>query len=178
MAEELIGVRRRRKRRHRTESLNGEIRRSAKSIYNQQMGDAMKAAALMVVARKLDEVRQILVACGLNSTAVPVTSPAVVFPQTATPAPPIPAAVTNPCVHCGRSGIYKTKPNQFNKTGSWFCRTHMALGGQIEAEDRFDRSLTQIAPAPPPEVPPTSVPPAAGASSLSEAMGLAELVNE
>jgi hypothetical protein len=167
-----------RRRRRRQMSLDMEIQRSAKQIYEQGFSEAMKAAALMVCARKLDEVRTLLVAAGLNTAG---------FPRIGGETHQTPAAsavVTNPCVHCGRQGIYKTKPSQFNRTGSWYCRLHQPLANQIEAEDRMDRSLAPAPALAAPTQPEMFAPPvtnghaAAGASSLSEAMGLAQVVDE
>jgi hypothetical protein len=173
-------VKRRRRRRRRSVSLEAEIRQSARQIYASGMADAMKAAALVIVARKLDEIRALVVAGGLSNVAIQNATPGSV--STAQPPPPPSAPeVKNPCVQCGRSGIYKSKPNQWNRTGSWFCRVHMALAGQIEAEDRFDRAMPPVAPPmepAPQQVSPQGVQISPGASSLAEAMGMAEIVNE
>ena len=172
----------RRKRRRRTLSLEAELRQSAKQIYESQMSEALRAAALLVVSRKLDEVRQILVASGLGTAAnVQSAIPGIASQPVVQPSPP---PVQNPCCQCGRPGIYKTKPHQFNRTGSWYCRAHMALGGMIEAEDKMDKVAIQS--QPPPSQPPQSQPlppvqqdlPSPGASSLAEAMGMAEIVEE
>lgn len=161
----------RRKKHRRSTSLEVEIRRSAQQIFDSGMGEAMKAAALMICARKLDEVRSILAATGFNGlvTGVSVTATPPVQ-AVATPAPP---PIKNPCVQCGRTGVYKTKPNQFNRSGSWYCRAHLVLGRSGEAEDQMDRMLTPTPPAAPPIIQPQAAP--SGASSLAEAMGMAEL---
>jgi len=170
----------RRRRRSRSLSVQGEIRRSAKQIYEQGMAEAMKAAALLIVARKLDEVHALLVGSGVGTsavrnTAVPPTTPAT------TPSPP---AVKHPCVHCGRESIYKSKPNQFNRTGSWVCRVHMVLARSDEVEDQFDQRMNVAAqPAVAPAVQQQafnyeSAEQQPGASTMAEAFGAAQLVIE
>lgn len=160
------------KKRKRGHSLESEIRRQARQIYEQGMADAMKAAALMIVARKLDEIKALLQATGVNAPVVGVAN----WNSPVAPQPQLAPVVRNPCVHCGREGVYKSKPSQWNRTGSWACRAHIALLGQIEQEDRLDKAIQpQPTPAPPSALAPQ---PAPGASSLEAAMGLAEVVDE
>lgn len=155
-----------------------EIRASARAIYKQGYADAMKAAALMIVSRKLDEIKALLQVTGVNAS----------FPTPATmldnlrPQQPLAPVVKNPCVQCGREGVYRSKPSQWNRTGSWYCRTHQVIGTTGELEDRMDRAIQpQAPPAQPPALQPAPVVagannlPAPGASSLSEAMGLAQV---
>ena len=167
-----------RRRRRRGSTLESEIRASAKQIYANGMSEAMKAAALLVVSRKLDEIRTLLSASGLGGAALGAGTPSPLFP-TATPTPaaqPSPPQIQNPCVTCGRPGVYRSRPNQFNKSGSWYCRVHQKLGVSTDAEDRMEtvaiqppsQAVQPAAPMPAPQ-------PAPGASSLSEAMGLAVL---
>lgn len=172
---------RRRRRRSRSVSFHTEIRQSARQIYQSGMVEAMKAAALVIVARKLDEIKSLVAASGLSGAGISqeiATLAGVSAPQH--PAQPSPPPVKNPCVHCGRAGFYRSKPSQFNKTGSWFCKTHLVLARQVEAEDRFDRTIQPSPQAEPPspglveQIPA----PAPGASSLAEAMGMAEISNE
>jgi len=133
----------------------------------------MRAAALLVVSRKLDEIRSLLVAGGVGSLTAAVNgAPTVVaVSPTAAPVPP-----KNPCVQCGRPGVYRSKPNQFNKTGSWFCRIHIVLGTGGDLEDQMDRSLQPTMVPSPPQVSPQASPP--GASTLAEAMMGAQVVVE
>lgn len=184
--------RRRRRRNQQQMSVDAEIRQSARQIYESGLGEAMKAAALVVVARKLDEIRNLVVASGLSINGLDqnaiLPGLSVPLPGAQPSPPPVAPPPLNPCVHCGRPGVYRSKPNPFNRTGSWVCRAHLPLVGQIEAEDRFDRTLGGEAPPPaqnpvvvpsvPPPSPGSNGPVAAGASSLAEAMGMAELVNE
>ena len=120
--------------RHRQPSLDAEIRAAAKQIMATQMAEAYKAAALGIVARKLDEIRAILQGAGVAQLLV---SPAMAI-QAPTVARPI---VEHPCVQCGREGIRRTKPNAFNRTGSWYCQAHVALAAQSDFEDRVDGAL-------------------------------------
>lgn len=173
------------RRRRRTSSLDAELRQTARTIHEQGMADAYKAATLMIVSRKLDEIRGLLVASGL-STPVAMPLPRDVV-ATAAPSPP-PAQVKNPCKLCGRAGIYKSKPNQFDRSGSWYCRIHMALGTSGEAEDAMDKHLTPAPPPPQQFSAPQSQPlvtpgtsqglQSPGASSLAEAMMGAQVENE
>ena len=177
-----IVKRRRRRRRQRSLSLNAEIRQSAKQIYETGMAEAIKVATLAIVSRKLDEIRTIvnLVANGFGN-GPPLSRDSPSLAVSSLPSPPStsqqPPVVKNPCVHCGREGVYRTRPNQWNKSGSWFCRVHMSLGAGVEAEDRMDRTINPVPPsaAAAPAVPPQPVP---GASTLAEAMGIAEIVDE
>jgi len=173
-------VPRKRRRRRRMTSLNAEIRQSAKQIHAQGMAEAMRAATLMVCTKKLEEIRLILVANGFGN-GPPLSRDSPSLAVSSLPSPPAtsqqPPVVKNPCVHCGREGVYRTRPNQWNKSGSWFCRVHMSLGAGVEAEDRMDRTINPVPPsaAAAPAVPPQPVP---GASTLAEAMGIAEIVDE
>ena len=174
-------VPRKRRRRRRMTSLNAEIRQSAKQIHAQGMAEAMRAATLMVCTKKLEEIRLILVANGFGN-GPPLSRDSPSLAVSPLPSPPAtsqqPPAVKNPCVHCGREGVYRTRPNQWNKVGSWYCRTHMVLAGQIEAEDRMDRVLPVAAAVATPEpVQPVVQPPqpSPGASTLADALGMATL---
>ena len=134
------------RRRHRQPSLDAEIRLAAKQIMATQMAEAYKAAALGIVARKLDEIRAILNAAGVGqvySGSIPAfnaTGPA--------PVRPVATVVEHPCVQCGREGIRRTKPNAFNRTGSWYCQAHVALAAQSDFEDRVDAALIGSVAAP------------------------------
>jgi hypothetical protein len=185
MNEDKPKVKRKFKQRRQSMSLNAEIRVAARQIHKSGLAEAMTAATLVVVSRKLDELRA-LVASVVGSAAMSGMPSHGMAPQlpTATPSPPPPPpAVKNACVHCGREGVYRTRANQWNRTGSWYCRIHMPLAGQIEAEDRMDRAIQPQAPPPPPQQlqmvdshPEQG--PNPGASSMAEALGMAEIVNE
>ena len=169
----------------RRKNQDSEIRQSARQIYQQGMADAMKAAALLVCSRKLDEIRTILLGAGLSGV-IPAGSIATLQQATQpSPVQAVPPPITNPCKHCGRPGVYKSKPSQWDRTGSWFCRAHAVLGTSVEAEDRFDRSMNMGSGPPPvgPAIAPQPVTPqqfrsSPGASSIQEALGNAELVEE
>lgn len=132
------------RRRKRTLSIDAQIRAQAKQIYAAGMAEAYKGAALALVGQKLDEIRTILVTAGVgipgayqaNQFAAQRAQLAGVAGQT-----PVPAPVENPCVQCGRTGVRKTRPNAFNRTGSWYCAAHQALAGQADAEDRIDNAI-------------------------------------
>ena len=179
------------RRRKRTQSLDARIQAKAREIHASQMAAAMNAAIGMEILQKLDELNSFIAASGYRFSAA---APSVVTQSQRAPSPP-PNQVENPCIHCGRAGVYRTKPNKFNVKGSWFCRDHAALGGQTEIEDRMDAGLLG-APAGPPIgtkpavvdasqmiiLPPTApieaeVPAAAPmADALALAMGEAEIV--
>jgi hypothetical protein len=179
-----------RRRRSKVVSLNAEIRQSAKQIYESGMAEAMKAAALLIVARKMDEVRGLLQAAGIN----PHTVGGMVVSSAAYQAPSAPQPARQPegptCFSCGRPAVRKSRPNQFNPTGSWVCQIHVPLIAKDEAGDEVDRRFNlntaplpkpQIAAAPPVKIvtnaPPTiaqqmaeaEMPPA-GEASLDAAM--------
>lgn len=126
------------RRRKRTLSIDAQIRAQAKQIYEAGMAQAYQGAALAIVAGKLDEIRILLQAAGFSAN-IPVGNTNGRMVQTFAPAPPPP--VENPCVQCGRTGVRKTRPNAFNRTGSWYCAAHQALAGQADAEDRIDNAI-------------------------------------
>lgn len=156
------------RRRYRAPSLETEIRVKAKQIMADQMAEAMTAATLIIVSRKLDEIRALLQNAG--------------FPQIQTP---VLAAnrntginqgvsIEHPCVQCGREGVRKTKPNKFNRQGSWYCLAHAKLAQVTEYEDKIDAGFNQGSPIPNQQtnlqiVPQNPVEPA-GSSNLAEAM--------
>ncbi len=130
------------KRRHRQPSLDAEIRSAAKQIAATGMADAMKAGALIVCARKidetqrkLDEIRAILQAAGVGAQAQVVAGHSAPHPVSA------PVSAGPACVHCGRPAVRRTKPNQWNPQGSWFCQIHAPLANQGEFEDALDTHL-------------------------------------
>jgi hypothetical protein len=122
-------------------SLESEIRAKAKQIRDDQMAEAMKAAALMIVARKQDEIIALLRSVGAtNFLQAPTRSTQQIFGVGAQPTAQ-PAAIEHPCVQCGREGIKRTKPNQWNRTGSWYCQVHAGLAAKTELEDAQDAVL-------------------------------------
>jgi hypothetical protein len=158
----------RRRRRHRVYT---EVRQTARQIADNGMAEAMKAATLMIVSRKLDEIRTMLAASGMSGgITLPPTSPPL------QPSPPLAPVIKHPCVQCGREGVYKSKPSQWNRTGSWHCRIHMVLATTTELEDRMDRSVNTQPPRNLQQDFPAQ--PAPGASTLAEAMGMATVEEE
>ena len=131
------------RKRHRTPSLDAEIRNAAKQIIKTQMAEAYKAAALGVVARKLDEVKAILNAAGFVGIGT-ITNH--VQPMAAGVPSLVPQQVENPCCQCGRPGVRRTRPNNFNPTGSWFCAAHQVLAARSDFDDAMDRQLIGAAP--------------------------------
>jgi len=129
------------RRRARVLSLDAEIRASAKQIYESGMAEAMRAAALMIVARKLDEVRTILGAVGINTNNVAGMVGGLPSNGVVQPVRQQQPAIEHPCVQCGREGVRKTRPNQWNRTGSWYCYDHQALAARSEVEDQVDNAL-------------------------------------
>lgn len=176
------------KRKQRRVTVDAQLRTLAKSIYESGMADAMKAASLVMVARKLDEVRALLVASGLGNGLASVTSPLAhspVLPAAPAPSPPPQPSVKNPCTHCGRESMYRSRPNKFNPKGSWFCQAHMILGQSVEVEDIVDNRFNPNPPPPPPTSPPqpqayVAPPPPQpqpGSSTIFEAMANAQPEN-
>jgi hypothetical protein len=173
-----------RRRRSKVVSLNAEIRQSAKQIYESGMAEAMKTAALIIVGRKLDEIRGLLQAAGIN----PHTVGGMVVPPTAYQAPSAPQPPRQPegpqCFSCGRPAVRRSRPNRWNREGSWACQAHAVLLAKDEMEDRLDNVLAPTT-EPPPKVAPqqvvkivTNAPPTiaqqmaepAGEASLGDAM--------
>jgi len=181
------------KRKRRTLSLEAEIKLKARQIMDEQMAEAMKAAALMIVGRKLDEIRQILGAAGLAQPGMVPSGQRIVVGAIGqngaangtvhqNPNP----SVEHPCVQCGREGVRRTKPNRFNRTGSWYCAAHVRMAAQSDGEDAMDSALLGgtaqppmtkqpvVAAAPPVEMArpnaPAPVQEAAGEASLDAAM--------
>ena len=127
------------RRRSRPMSLDAEIRASAKQIYESGMAEAMRAAALMIVARKLDEVRSILGAAGINANSMGgLVGSVQPFQQRAPQAPP---PVEHPCFQCGQPGVKKSRPNQWDRVGRWACQVHLPLIAVSEYEDRIDGAI-------------------------------------
>jgi hypothetical protein len=121
-------------------SLDAEIRASAKQIYESGMAEAMRAAALMIVARKLDEVRTILGAAGINANSMGgLVGSVQPFQQRAPQAPPPP--VEHPCFQCGQPGVRKSRTNQWDRVGRWACAVHVPLIAKEEYDDRVDASI-------------------------------------
>ena len=146
------------KRRTRTVSIEAEIRAKARQIMDDQMAEAMKAAALMIVGRKLDEIRTILSSAGLGRELAVVAQGA---PYNPSRQPVVQQqTVEHACVTCGRESIRRTKPNQWNRTGSWYCPIHVGLAAQSEFEDARDNALLgpQAGPKPKPAVVQTHAP--------------------
>lgn len=128
------------RRRSRPMSLDAEIRASAKQIYESGMAEAMRAAALMICARKMDEIRSILGAAGINANSMGgLVGSVQPFQQRAAQAPPPP--VEHPCFQCGQPGVKRSKPNQWDRSGRWACQVHLPLINLSEIEDRIDGAI-------------------------------------
>ena len=112
-------------------SPEAEIRAKAKQIMAEREAEAYKAAALMIVSRKLDEIREILSGAGLSardvSSLVPQGTPVSRNVSLVQPAP-----IQHACTYCGAESVYRTKPNRYNRTGTWLCRVHVGLRKQHE----------------------------------------------
>lgn len=184
-------------RKRRRVSLDAQLKAKAREIYNSGMADAMKTAAALLVAEKLNEVAILLGVTGYRLSSVPPAAAAQSSPLAhaiVASSPPPPPPVENPCVQCGQRGVYKTQRNRFNLTGSWYCAVHRVLGGAQDAEDKLDQALIAQGPpitkpkpavivtnapaqmrqpAPPAPVVAPAEPPAVDA--LAAAMGVAEL---
>lgn len=131
------------RRRKRQVGLEAEIRLKAREIYESGMAEAMRAAALMIVARKQDEILAILRGAGLQGAAQ------LVMPTYNQPAVVQSPKVEHPCKHCGREGVKRTKPNRFDPAGSWYCISHVPLASAQEVEDRVDNAILGPPPAAP-----------------------------
>ena len=122
-------------RRKRKTSPEAEIRAKAKQIMAEREAEAYKAAALMIVSRKLDEIRDLLQGVGYTAANQPVglvrnlqTNTQAAVPGVGGPQAPIQHA----CTYCGAESVYRTKPNRYNRTGTWLCRVHVGLRKQHE----------------------------------------------
>lgn len=123
-----------RKRRSRNLSIDAQIRAQAKQIYATGMVEAMRVATLGIVAQKLDEIRILLQAAGVGSNARVVGMGQAVQPPAPAPTGPV-------CVQCGRPGVRRTRPNKFNRQGSWYCASHAVLAAKTESEDAIDNAI-------------------------------------
>lgn len=119
--------------RKRKVSPEAEIRAKAKQIMAEREAEAYKAAALMIVGRKLDEIADLLRTAGFSSSNVAQTLQGSVARQVSAVNPASqPAAIQHPCTYCGVESVYRTKPNRYNRTGTWLCRAHLAMRKQHE----------------------------------------------
>lgn len=156
------------RKRYRTPSLETEIRVKAKQIMADQMAEAMTAATLIIVSRKLDEIRALLQNAGFPQIQTPVLA--------ANHNTSINQGVTieHPCVQCGREGVRQTKRTRFNRQGSWYCLAHQKLAAVQDFEDRVDAGFNQGAPIPNQQVnrqvAPQGPVESAGSGNLAEAM--------
>jgi hypothetical protein len=171
------------KKRKRSTSLEAQLRREAAKIYESGMAQAYNAAVGQMLVRKIDELLQLAAVTGYRMDA---GAPLIGQMQRSAPPPPPKPAVEHPCTSCGQESVYRTKPNAFNRTGSWYCRVHATTGMTADNEDALDRALigpqapvTKAAPAvvvaaAPVEMVKQGAPPPAPADPLLAAMGMAE----
>lgn len=131
------------RRRHRTPSLETEIRVKAKQIMADQMAEAMTAATLIIVSRKLDEIRALLQNAGFPQIQTPIVLAANRAVNSSIDQSGQRPVIEHPCVQCGREGVRKTKPNKFNRQGSWYCLAHAKLAQVAEYEDKVDAGFNQ-----------------------------------
>lgn len=122
-----------RRKRTRVPSLETQIRESAKQIHATGMQEAMKAAAYMVVAKKLDELKAILQGISTSPNARNLQFDGVQHQVNGAGVRVEGGAVVeHPCSYCGRESVYRTRPHKFNRTGTWLCRAHLPLRRQHE----------------------------------------------
>jgi len=152
--------------------LQAEVERKARVIrkHAEVLGplgmEAIKVATLQLVASKLEELRRLLLANGVEgSPLLPVAGPL------SSPVPPPPPRVLNPCVLCGRAGSYQMR---FGSRG-WYCAgEHANWARQEDGEELRSKvvspSTTQPQPAPPREL---QVPNTTNAQVTAPAPGLA-----
>lgn len=134
--------------RKRTLSVEAEIRQRAQQLLRDQEVEAYKTAALLVCSRKLDEIRALLQAAGftpLQATPAGMADNAINPARVSAPAAPV-----HPCQECGREAVVRTKPNKFNRTGSWLCRIHLALKRQYEQTNKPTQVELEAEPLPSP----------------------------
>lgn len=133
------------------------IRRQAKLLDQQRrtLGDisleAIKIATLQLAVKKLEEGLRLLQQAGVER-ATPLAAP---------PAPLAPV-IKNPCVMCGREGVYQSKKARTQgKPPPFYCATHSAWAMQEDREQQAQEQykpppqvIEQAAPAAPPPTPP------------------------
>lgn len=121
---------------------------------------AIQIATLQVVAAKLEELQRLLVANGVQGTALPRVAGLL------TPAPPLSPRILNPCVMCGRPGAYQMR------TGArgWYCAGEHANWARGEdGEELLSKAVSPStqAPQPPPGLANVPPPPSSLASPPS-----------
>jgi hypothetical protein len=126
--------------------------------------EAIKVATLQVVAGKLEELRRLLLANGVEG------SPLHAVVGSSSPAPPPPPKVLNPCVMCGRPGAYQMR---FGARG-WYCAGEHANWARAEdGEEIRSKQVSPSASAPQPPAglanPPAN-PPSVQAPGLANAL--------
>jgi hypothetical protein len=139
------------------------IRKQAKLLDQQRktLGDisleAIRIATLQLAVRKLEEGLRLLAQAGITREQV-----AAFAPQAA----PVPVApvVQNPCVNCGRPGVYQSKNKAIPLAKRpWYCAgEHATWAMREDNEEQNVRAvmpaLAQTAPsAPPPTIAPSPV---------------------
>jgi hypothetical protein len=106
-----------------------------------------------------------------ESPSAPESNRPVIVMKRRKSAPPPQDAL---CVECGRVGVYQTKPNRWNRTGSWYCDVHESPARQREAEDaESSRLLRDLRAANPAQV---SATPTAGPRDTDSSAVLREVL--
>lgn len=133
--------------------LQAEVERKAKIIrkHAEVLGplgmEAIKVATLQVVSSKLEELRRLLLANGVEGS--PLHTVAGPLPS---PAPPPTPQVLNPCVLCGRPGAYQMR---FGARG-WYCAgEHANWARQEDGEELRSKAVSPSATTQAPATPPT-----------------------
>lgn len=147
------------------EPWEAELRDKARELRAERDIEILRTAALMLVGRRLDEIAKIIHSAGFSGRPQE-SAPAVLGVDTRAVAA---SPDVHPCQECGREAVIKTKPNKFNRTGSWLCRTHIVYRSRYETG-------TEIKPPEPPPPPPPK-PDTGGDVTMSDAFANAETVN-
>lgn len=92
-----------------------------------------KVAALTIVSRKLDEITDLLRSAGFGQSAGGIYQKMAAMGAPGVRPPSVtPVGIQHPCTYCGVESVYRTKPNRYNRTGTWLCRAHLAMRSQHE----------------------------------------------
>ena len=99
------------------EPIRAELERLAEEILLSRTAEARKAAAVELACKLLATANTLLAKATGGATPTSLVAPP------AAPKPPPP--VLNPCVMCGRKGVWQDKPSPFVKgKPPWYCQDH------------------------------------------------------